>query len=80
KSVYPQHSVMNNTKWDELRLAMHALDRRPLWRCKDVNGHYSGGDQEWFYHSQTGRYASNLGVGHHRSESPAHRDSDQGLP
>ncbi|WP_234836956.1 DUF6678 family protein [Sinorhizobium meliloti] len=33
---------MNNTKWDELRLAMHALDRRPLWRCKDVNGHYSG--------------------------------------
>ncbi|WP_437411745.1 DUF6678 family protein [Sinorhizobium meliloti] len=32
------HPVMNNTKWDELRSAMHALDRRPLWRCKDVNG------------------------------------------
>lgn len=23
--------LMNNTKWDELRVAMEALDRQPLW-------------------------------------------------
>ncbi|WP_198389938.1 hypothetical protein [Sinorhizobium meliloti] len=31
KSVYPQHPLMNDTKWDELRVAMEALDRQPLW-------------------------------------------------
>ncbi len=31
KSVDPLHPVMNNTKWDELRVAMEALDRPPLW-------------------------------------------------
>ncbi|MDE3877502.1 hypothetical protein I7G55_26265 [Sinorhizobium meliloti] len=30
-SVDPLHPVMNNTKWDELRVAMEALDRPPLW-------------------------------------------------
>lgn len=74
KSVYPQHSVMNNTKWDELRLAMHALDRRPLWRYKDVNGHYSGYHREWFLHFRSGDYASILYVDI-TADDPAHREA-----
>lgn len=27
----PLHPLMNDTKWDELRVAMEALDRQPLW-------------------------------------------------
>ncbi|WP_307724304.1 hypothetical protein [Sinorhizobium meliloti] len=59
---------------------MEALDRPPLWRCKDVNGHYSGDDREWFHHFQTGRYASNFGVGHHRSESRSPRQRSRLAP
>ncbi|MBP2466421.1 hypothetical protein JOH52_002442 [Sinorhizobium meliloti] len=80
KSVYPLHPVIKNTKWGELRFAMEALDRPPLWRCKDVNGHYSGDDREWFHHFQTGRYASNFGVGHHRSESRSPRQRSRLAP
>ncbi len=44
--------LMNNTKWEELRLAMHSLgDRAPRWRTKDVkSGHISSWDGDWFYH------------------------------
>ena len=55
--------VMNKTKWDELRLAMHRLsepsrrvyrlvvDRSPQWRTKDrKNGYVSEWDGDWFYH------------------------------
>jgi hypothetical protein len=65
---------MNNTKWDELRLAMHALDRRPLWRCKDVNDHYTDGDREWFDHFQLGGYASILYVDI-TADEPTHREA-----
>lgn len=68
------HPVMNNTKWDELRSAMHALDRRPLWRCKDLNGHYSDGDREWFHHFRLGGYASIFYVDI-TAEDPAHREA-----
>ncbi|WP_267901530.1 hypothetical protein [Sinorhizobium meliloti] len=27
---------MNNTKWDELRVAMEALDRPPLWALQGM--------------------------------------------
>ncbi|MCM5692470.1 hypothetical protein Q1M64_21560 [Sinorhizobium meliloti] len=70
----PLHPVMNNTKWDELRLAMHALDRRPLWRCKDVNGHYSDDDREWFYHFRSGGYASIL-YADITADDPSHREA-----
>jgi hypothetical protein len=65
---------MNNTKWDELRLAMHALDRRPFWRCRDINGHYSDDDREWFHHFRSGRYDSILYVDI-TADDPAHRKS-----
>lgn len=51
--------LMNNTKWDELRLAMYNLgDLHPRWRTKDVSGFISPWDGEWFYHFQVGGYAS----------------------
>jgi hypothetical protein len=53
-------SVTNNTKWDELRLAMYSLDDlHPKWRTKDVeSGYISNWDGEWFYHFRNGGYES----------------------
>jgi len=50
--------VMNNTKWDELRLAMYALgEQSPRWRTRDVeNGYVCPWDGEWFYHFRDGGY------------------------
>ena len=42
--------VMNNTKWDELRLQMHALTPRPAWSTLSTSGYRSPPDREWFYH------------------------------
>jgi hypothetical protein len=55
--MYPS---MNDTKWDELREAMHGLHAlKPRWRTRDVdNGYLSEWDRDWFYHFRTGRYAS----------------------
>jgi hypothetical protein len=52
--------VMNDTKWDELRLAMYSLgDLHPKWRTKDVeNGFIPEWDGEWFHHFRQGGYAS----------------------
>jgi hypothetical protein len=52
--------LMNNTKWDELRLAMYSLDRlSPRWRTKDVeSGYVCSWDGEWFYHFRDGGYES----------------------
>ncbi len=52
--------VMNDTKWDELRLAMHELDTlSPRWRTKDAeNGYVSEWDGEWFYHFRADGYAT----------------------
>jgi hypothetical protein len=50
---------MNETRWDELRLAMHALGAlRPLWRTKDLSGFLSPWDGDWFYHFRMGGYGS----------------------
>ncbi|MTV36704.1 DUF6678 family protein [Duganella radicis] len=50
--------LMNDTKWDELRLAMYGLGPlSPRWRTLDVqNGHLSDWDGDWFYHFRNGGY------------------------
>ncbi len=47
---------MNNTKWDELRLAMYALDPSPAWSTLSTGGYKSRPDSEWFYHFRDGGY------------------------
>jgi hypothetical protein len=54
--------VMNNTKWDELRLAMCSFNPAPQFRCMNLNGHYSTVDREWFYHFREGGYEDLLYV------------------
>ena len=51
---------MNDTRWDELRTAMYALDRlSPQWRTKDIDsGHVCPWDGDWFYHLKKGGYQS----------------------
>jgi len=55
--MYP---LMNDTKWDELRKAMHGLHTlKPRWRTQEVDtGYVSEWDGDWFYHFRNGRYAS----------------------
>jgi len=52
--------VMNDTKWDELRLAMWGLTpKQPKWRTKDLEtGFISAWDGDWFYHFRVGGYAT----------------------
>jgi|GEM_PF-6852862 len=47
---------MDDTKWDEVRLAMYGLGpRSPRWRTRDrVSGYVSDWDGEWFYDFRTG--------------------------
>src|SRR5262245_41405448 len=51
---------MNNTKWEEIRLAMYGLGKlHPKWRTRDrETGFVSPWDQEWFYHFRAGGYAT----------------------
>jgi hypothetical protein len=46
------HSVVNHTKWDELRLGLYELGKlAPSFRTKSVStGHITNWDSEWFYH------------------------------
>jgi hypothetical protein len=64
--------AMNNTKWDELRLAMYALDPPPRWSTLATNGYQSQPDSEWFYHFRVGGYADILHVDIF-ADSPEHR-------
>ncbi|WP_342588647.1 DUF6678 family protein [Neorhizobium huautlense] len=48
--------VMNDTKWDELRLAMHALDPTPAWSALSTNGYRYGPDYKWLHHFRIGGY------------------------
>ncbi|MFT3989017.1 DUF6678 family protein [Aestuariivirga sp.] len=50
------HAVMNNTKWNELRLAMYNIEPAPRWSTLATNGFQSSPDREWFYHFRNGRY------------------------
>jgi hypothetical protein len=53
-------SVMNSTKWEELRLAMYRLGRlHPKWRTRNIeSGFIPEWDGEWFYHFRDGGYES----------------------
>jgi uncharacterized protein DUF6678 len=50
------HPVMNNTKWNELRLAMYNTDPTPRWSTLCQNGYRSAPDREWYYHFRDGGY------------------------
>src|SRR5215510_14362964 len=50
------HRLMNNTKWDELRLAIYVFEPPPRWQCMTTTGHYSASDTEWFYHFRSSGY------------------------
>jgi hypothetical protein len=67
------HPVMNDTKWNELRLAMHAIERTTNWRCMSTTGYYSAPDAEWFYHFSAGGYEDIRYVDIF-ADSPSHRD------
>jgi hypothetical protein len=54
--------VMNNTKWNELRLEMYALTPPPAWSTLSTNGYRSPPDHEWYYHFRDGGYDSILHV------------------
>ncbi|WP_020466962.1 DUF6678 family protein [Singulisphaera acidiphila] len=61
---------MNNTKWDELRLAMYGLGNlSPSWSTKDLSGYICPYDKDWFYHFRNGGYDSIEWV-HIRLDSP----------
>ncbi|MFH5186347.1 DUF6678 family protein [Paenibacillus sp. TAB 01] len=49
--------LMNNTKWDEIRLAMSVFEGAIHWRTKDAeSGYISRWDAEWFHHFRIGNY------------------------
>jgi hypothetical protein len=50
------HAAMNNTKWDELRLAMYGMKLAPRYRTMSTNGYYSRLDFGWYYHFRNGGY------------------------
>ena len=54
--------VMNNTKWDELRLAMYGLEPSPKFVTLATNGCRGKPDREWFYHFREGGYEDNEAV------------------
>lgn len=51
-----RYRCMNNTKWNEVRLAMVSLKSPPLWKITYINGYESAVDGEWFYHFSKGGY------------------------
>ena len=59
-SVEAMYPLMNNTKWDKLRLAMYGLGTlSPYFRTLSVeNGYLSPWDGEWYYHFRIGGYES----------------------
>jgi len=66
--------LMNDTKWDELRLSMHSVDPRPRWRTRDIeSGYESDWDGDWFHHFRIGGYATIQWV-EIRTNSAAHRE------
>ena len=49
--------LMNNTKWNEIRIKMYEYNRNTKWRTIDLNtGHISEWDSEWFYHFSVGGF------------------------
>lgn len=56
QAVAALHPLMNDTKWDELRLAMYRIDPPPLWSTSVIGGYRSALDREWFYHFRNRGY------------------------
>lgn len=54
--------LMNNTKWNELRLAMYAIEPAPRWSTLSQNGYRSPPDREWYYHFRDRGYEDILYV------------------
>lgn len=51
------NSLMNNTKWEEIRGAMCEYPLTIFWRVRNIdNGYLSNWDAEWFYHFRLGGY------------------------
>jgi hypothetical protein len=49
--------VMNDTKWEEIRLAMSNYPINRQWRTKDIEtGYICPWDGEWYYHFKLGGY------------------------
>ena len=65
--------VMNNTKWEELRLAMYSMDSAPQWRTLSSNGFLSRPDREWYYHFSEGGYNDIIYVDIYADDS-SHRE------
>ena len=67
------HPVMNDTKWNEVRLAMHELESIVRWRTRDRHsGFVSGWDADWYYHFRVGGYDTIEWV-EIRPDNPSHR-------
>jgi len=49
--LYEYQSVMNNTKWEEIKKAMNDCSINTICRAQDVKTKYiSDWDGDWFYH------------------------------
>lgn len=49
--------VMNDTKWEEIRLAMFNCPINHQWRTKDIEtGYICPWDEEWYYHFKLDGY------------------------
>ncbi|KIV73480.1 hypothetical protein SZ39_2005 [Bacillus mycoides] len=49
--------LMNNTKWNEIRLAMYNYPLPIQWRTKDIkNSYICDWDSEWYYHFSIDNY------------------------
>jgi len=68
--LYP---LMNNTKWNELRLAMYEVDPAPRWSALDQNGYRSPPDRGWYYHFREGGYEHTIHVDI-IADDPEHRE------
>jgi hypothetical protein len=48
---------MNDTKWEEIRLAMNDYPKGTQWRIKNVDsGYVCNWDGDWYYHFRIGGY------------------------
>ncbi|EQB89994.1 hypothetical protein J2Z44_004023 [Clostridium punense] len=51
------NGLMNNTKWQEIRISMDNYPGTVLWRIKNIdNGLLSNWNSEWFNHFQLREY------------------------
>lgn len=57
KEEFTNDRIMNNTKWEEIRISMNQNLFNTSWRTKNVEtGYISSWDMEWFYHFKDGGY------------------------